>query len=158
MSIDPGTVDRGSMGALRDAFRRAPEPTLADLVGTHEGELVGPKWLRAALQRALAIGGMPGWCGKRFEAGPDEPDGVAVGVNLLRREGQLRDSIPMTARIGPSRVDGRPSLVISYPHDGPFVWALVVDELRPFGAGTLLGITFEIPRVPLGIPFLLHRV
>ncbi|HYN55831.1 MAG TPA: hypothetical protein VES03_01415 [Motilibacterales bacterium] len=146
------------MRDLREAYGSAPEPTLDDLVGTHEGQIIGPALLRAVIPRALSIGGMPGWCGKRFEMDPGAPEGPAVGVNLLRSKGEVRDSIPMTARVGPSRLDGRPALVISYPPDGPFVWARVIDELRPFGEATLLGLTFEIPRVPLWVPFLLRRV
>ena len=48
MSSEPSTLDMGSIGALHQAFRSAPEPILDDLVGEHAGEYVGPFWLRAA--------------------------------------------------------------------------------------------------------------
>jgi hypothetical protein len=162
MSIDPGTVDLGSMSALRQAFLSAPDPTLADLVGTHEGEFIGPGWLRAAGPVMTRLGRMPGWCGKRFapaEGGPTE-GGTAdlVGVNLVRSGGQVSDSVPIKAAIGPSRLDGRPALIVVYPVDAPFPWPRVTDELRPFGDGVLLGMTFGIPASPPhGAPFLLRR-
>lgn len=173
MSIDPGTVDMGSMSALREAFRNAAEPTLADLVGTHEGEFIGPAWLRAAGPVMTRLGRMQGWCGKRFapiedsldEGGPDggRPDGGRqahlVGVNLVRSGGQVSDSVPITAAIGPSRLDRRPALIVGYPVDAPFPWPRVTDELRPLGDGVLLGMTFGIPASPPnGAPFLLRRI
>ena len=159
MSIDPGTVDIFSMAALRAAFHAAPEPALADLVGEHAAELVGPAWLRAVAPAGLRILGMPGWCGKRFE--PDSGDGVLRGANRARpgRSAAVVDSIPITARIAPSRLDGRLALVVGYPPDARFPWPRVVDELRPFGADALLGMTVWIRGVPQGVtPFLLRRI
>ncbi len=158
MSLDPGGVDLGSMGALRTAFRAAPDPELAELVGVHEADFVGPYWLRAVGPTTMRVGRMPGWCGKRFDADEDG-DGVLVGANRVRRRGAVSDSVAMTARLAASQVDGRPALVVSYPADAPFPWTRVTDEFRAFGAGTLLGLTFGIPLAPPGgTPFLLHRV
>jgi hypothetical protein len=157
MSIDPVTVDRGSLSALGAAFRAAPEPTLADLVGEHAAEFIGPGWLRAVAPTGLRILGMPGWCGKRFE--PDSGDGVLDGVNLLRSGERLIDSIPIKAAVGLSRMDGRPVLAVTYPADARFPWPHVVDELRPLGSDVLLGMTIGIPRFrAVAIPFLLRRV
>lgn len=158
MSLDPAEVDLGSLRALREAFRVAGEPDLARLVGVHEAELVGPFWVRAAGPMTMRLGRMPGWCGKRFDADEDG-DGVLHGANRVRRRGVVADSVVMTARLAASRVDRRPALVVSYPPEAPFPWARVIDEFRPFGAGTLLGLTFGIPLAPKGgTPFLLHRV
>lgn len=156
MTTGPGT-DLRSLSELREAFRAAPDPVLDDLVGAHDSQYVGPGWLRSAGPLSMRVLGMPGWCGKRFA--PDAGDGILRGVNLVRgRGGALGDSIPMTARLEPSRMDGRPALVISYPPDARFPWPRVRDELRPFGSGTLLGMTFGIPLAPPGgAPFLLHR-
>jgi hypothetical protein len=156
MSTEPGTLDMGSMSALRVAFRSAPDPTLDDLVGTHEGQFLGPRLLTVLLPAALGVLGMPGWYGKRFERVPGEPDRV-LGVNLVRRTDQIRDSIPMSARLGPSRVDGRPALLITYP-EAPFPWAMVVDELRPLGDRALIALNFAIPHISLGLPFVLRRI
>jgi hypothetical protein len=160
MSIDRQTIDMcsmRSMRALRAAFRSAPEPDLADLVGTHEGEFIGPVWLRAAGPLATRLGRMPGWCGKRFAPTQDGTEHL-VGVNLVRSGGRASDSVPIKAAIGPSRLDGRPALIVAYPVDAPFPWPRVTDELRPLGDGVLLGMTFGIPASPPnGAPFLLRR-
>jgi hypothetical protein len=157
MSLDPGTVDMRSMSALRQAFRSAGEPALDDLVGAHAGEFGGPRLLLAILPRALGVLGMPGWYGKRFERVLGDTY-QAVGVNLVLRSGQIRDSIAMTARLGPSRVDGRPALLVAYPAEAPFPWAMVADELRPLDDRTLIALNFAIPRIPLGLPFVLRRM
>jgi hypothetical protein len=157
MSIDPATVDLRSLAALREAFRAAPEPTLELLVGEHEATFVGPGWLRAAAGPSMWIVRMPGWCGKRFSA-DDDGDGVIAGFNLVRRRGVVSESIPITASLSPSRLDGRPAIGVAYPADAPFPWPRVRDEFRAFGAGVLLGMTFGIPLAPPGgAPFLLRR-
>ena len=146
----------GSMRALREAFRSAPEPTLDDLVGAHEGEFGGPRVLTALLPTGLRLLGMQGWYGKRFERVPGADH--AAGFNLVLRTGQVRDSIALTARLGPSRVDGRPALVVAYPADAPFPWAMVIDEVRRLDDHTLIALNFAIPRIPLGLPFVLRRI
>ncbi|HSO05098.1 MAG TPA: hypothetical protein VLQ92_11500 [Candidatus Limnocylindrales bacterium] len=159
MSIDPSTVDMRSTSALREAFGNAAEPTVEHLVGEHRGEYVGPLWLRTVGPVMMRLGRMPGWYGKRFTPAPDGTAAMLVGVNLLRSGEQVIDSIPMTAAVGPSRRDGRPALIIGYPVDAPFPWPRVTDELRPFGDGALIGVTFGIPgSLPGGTPFLLRRI
>jgi hypothetical protein len=157
VSLDPAAVDLHSMSALRAAFRDAPDPTLDLLVGDHEAEVIGPAWLRAAAGPSMVLVRMPGWCGKRFDADSDG-DGVIAGFNLVRRGGVVSDSIPITASLSPSRLDGRPAIVVAYPADAPFPWPRVRDEFRAFGEGVLLGMTFGIPLAPPGgAPFLLRR-
>jgi hypothetical protein len=98
---------------------------------------------------------MPGWWGKQFE--PADAT-TLVGVNLLRRHGRLESSYPMRARIAPSRADGGPALVVSYPVPAPWPWRQVTDELRRLDAATLVGLTFSrLPVFAAGLPFLLHR-
>lgn len=158
VGIDPGVVDMGSIRALRAAFGSAPEPTPEHLVGEHRGEYVGPLWLRTAGPVMMRLGRMPGWYGKRF-ALADNGRATLAGVNLLQSGGQVVDSIPMAAAIGPSRRDGRPALIIGYPVDAPFPWPRVTDELRPFGDSALIGVTFGIPgSLPGGTPFVLRRI
>jgi hypothetical protein len=159
MTVVPGAVDMRSTSALRAAFRNAPEPTVQHLVGEHRGEYVGPLWLRTAGPVMMRLGRMPGWYGKRFALVAEGPAGTLTGVNLLRSGEQIIDSIPMTAAIGPSRLDGRPALIIGYPVDAPFPWPRVTDELRPFGDAALMGVTFGIPgSLPGGTPFVLRRI
>jgi hypothetical protein len=154
----PELNTKGSVGDLQRAFREAPEPELSALVGSHEAEFVGPAWLRLPGPLTMRLTGMPGWCGKRFRAPADGGDSLE-GENLLRRQGRIVGSIPMRAELAPSRVDGRPALVVSYPPDARRPWRDVNDELRPLDERTLLGLTFGIPGAPRGgSPFLLHRM
>jgi hypothetical protein len=148
---------KGSLGALQRAFREAPSPELGALVGRHQGEFAGPAWLRLPGPLTMRAIGLPGWWGKEFRAPAREADELE-GENLLRRGERLEPSIPMRARIAPSRVDGRPALVVSYPPDAPFPWRQAHDELRPLDDDTFLGLTFGIPLAPRGgTPFVLHR-
>ena len=147
-------LDTRSLRAISEAFRAAPAPTLDALVGEHEGEAVGPLWLTAPAPLTLWLTGMGGWCGKTFQSGGDE----IAGTNRVRRNGKVESSIPMTARIGASRIDGKPAIIVSYPKDARFPWRRVTDELRPLNDDTLLGLTWGIPGGPAsGTPFLLRR-
>jgi cholesterol oxidase len=148
---------KASVRELQQAFREAPEPELGALVGLHEAEYAGPAWMRLAGPLAMRLTKMPGWWGKAFRA-PMEGADELEGENVLRRGGNLESSIPMRARVAPSRVDGRPALVVSYPPDAPYPWPRVGDELRPVDDRTLLGLTWGIPGGPRdGTPFVLHR-
>jgi hypothetical protein len=144
-----------SVRALQRAFRQAPAPELAALVGDHEAEFAG--WLRLGGPLAMRLTGMPGWWGKRFRATAAGGE-LLEGENLLRRRGRLVESIPMTAQLGPSRVDGRLALVVKYPPDARWPHRRVTDELRPLDELTLLGLSFGLPLAPRGgAPFVLHR-
>jgi hypothetical protein len=150
-----GASPRGSVHALQQAFRDAPAPELGALVGSHEATFAG--WLRLGGPLAMRLTGMPGWWGKRFRAPVGDGDSLE-GENLLLRRGRLVESIPMRARIGSSRVDGRPALLISYPPDARWPHRRVNDELHPLDEGTLLGLSFGLPLAPRGgAPFILHR-
>jgi hypothetical protein len=107
--------------------------------------------VRAELQRLRARSPA------RFRA-PASGGDTLEGENLLHRGARLVESIPMRARIAPSRVDGRLALVISYPPDARWPHRRVKDELRPLDESTLLGLSFGLPLAPRGgAPFILHR-
>jgi hypothetical protein len=143
-----------SVRDLQRAFREAPEPQLDALAGTHEAQFAG--WLRVGGPLAMGVTGMPGWWGKRFRPAGDGDS--LEGENVLRRRGDLVASIPMTAQIGPSRVDGRAAILIDYPADARWPHRRVRDELRPLDENTLLGLSFGLPLAPRGgAPFILHR-
>lgn len=142
---------------LVSRFRALPDPSLSAIEGTHEAVFVGPAVLRAAAPRAIALGGMPRWYGKRFAAS-GAPD-VLEGVNLLRAPGGGFDErLSMRAAVAPSWLDGRPALVVSYV-DAPPPWRWVRDEFRSLDETTLLGLTFVAsPRLrALAQPFTLER-
>ena len=116
-------------------------------MGEHRAELVGPWYIRKSAPGFLAATGMADWCGKRF----DPPvDGVLHGCNLARRNGELQDSIPLTATL-----EGG-DLVVHYPADARWPWRHVTDRLRPLNETTLIGLTYGLP-LTAALPFLLHR-
>jgi hypothetical protein len=118
------------------------------MAGLFDGELVGPGPVPRLFSAGLALCGMPGWHGKRF----DTPD---RGINRLAG----RTDFQMYAVLGPSVADGRGAIVATYGdrERAPFRW--LRDEFRPWDERTLVGISFvDAPGLRrLGAPFLLHR-
>lgn len=146
----------GSLKALTQAFSRAADPRLSDLLGTHKGAFAGPWWLRCPAPLLMRVTGMPDWVGKTLR--PTDNDTVITGENLIRAGETLTISIPITARLGVARLDRRPAIIVSYPRNAPWPWHHVTDELRPLDEHTLLGLTYGIPATPrAGAPFLLYR-
>lgn len=142
-----------SLGELTAAFRAAREPTPAELVGRFRAEAAGSWWMRVPAPVLLAATGMAGWVGKELVVA----DADVLGChNLVERDGRVEPSLPLSARIAPSRLDSRPALVLAYANDAPWPWRNVTDEVRSLGSGRLLGLSFGImPGVPLAAPFLL---
>jgi len=158
MNAAAGVGTSSSLRVCAAAFRAAADPVLADLVGRHRAEMVGPFWMRRSAPLLLAATGMPGWMGKQFAAPSSADARELVGHNLVDDHGIAEPSLPMTARLGTSRLDDRSAIVLTYAPDAPFPWRNVVDEVRPVGDGRLLGLSYNIvPGVPVGAPFLLHR-
>lgn len=148
-----------SLARLRAAFAAGGPVRLDMLEGLHAAEFVGPGWWQRTAPLLTRLGGMPSWWGKRFWQVATQPQ-VLDGQNLLRRDGELVASFPMQARVAPSRFDGHPALVVSYPRPAPWAWRQVTDELRPLPGvpGTLVGLTATTaPVLTAGLPFLLHR-
>ncbi len=142
-----------SLGRLRTLFSGAPPPTTLPAPGDYLITFVGPAPLKAVAPRAIALGGMRGWRGKRFATGGD-------AVNLVDdADGSLRELMPMQVTIEPSWLDGRPVIVCSYGQDGPMPWRWVRDEFRALDDHRLLGLTFAGSRwsAPLAAPLLLTR-
>ena len=152
------TLRGASFADLQTTFRHAGQPRLDMLVGTHQAWVAGPPWLRAATQQLLDRTGMPGWWGKQFDAA--EPGtSVLVGRTLTGPPPGLSSSLPMTARAGPSRLDGRPALLLGYPPEAGRLWRAVADEVRVVEDGLLIGLSFvDALPLPWGLPFLLRRV
>ena len=142
--VDPST----SLTDLARRWRELPEPELDAMTGTFDGEFAGPRPLRAAFGAGLALFGMRGWHGKRF-------DSPTHGINRLK-DGS---GFPMYARLAPSYADGRRAIVAVYGdrERPPFRW--IRDEFREYDDETLLGLSFvDAPGLRrLGAPFFLHR-
>lgn len=125
-----------SLGALRTLFSQTDAPTATPTPGDYLVTFVGPAPLTVVAPRAIALGGMPGWRGKRF-------DGVGGAKNLVDDEaGAHRETMPMTVALEPSWLDGRSVIVCSYGADSPVPWRWVRDEFRPLDDSRLLGLTF----------------
>lgn len=148
-----------SLRGLIAQFRDLPAGELAAMTGDHRAVFVGQAPLRAVAPVAIALGGMPRWHGKRFAAG-DRPTRLE-GVNLLRprRGSQLQTTLPMTASIQPSWLDGRPALVVAYGSSARPPWRWVRDEFRRVDDELVLGLTFVLsPKLrALATPFTLVR-
>ncbi|MTE12605.1 hypothetical protein [Nocardia aurantiaca] len=146
---------RRSSRELRALFRTAACPDLADVSGRLEAELTGPVLVRAVAPLAFRLTGLGDWWGKDLRStGTGE---VLAGYNLAGPRGE-RTTLALRGTVGPSRLDGRPAVVLTYPPDAPFPWRRVVDELRTLADGTVLGLTFGLPFTPRdGSPFLLRR-
>lgn len=153
----PGIVTTASsLTDISDAFRSAAEPALGILVGRFRASMAGPLWMRLPAPTVVRLTGMPGWWGKEF-ALPGADDETLHGHNLVEGHGTLTPSLPMTARLGASRLDARAALLLTYPADTPRPWRHVTDEVRGLGDGRLLGLSYDIvPGIPTGVPFLLE--
>lgn len=126
----------------------APPP--AGLHGRFEAELVGPRWFQGFSRFGLGLRGFKGWYGKQF-------DGQGNGVNLMQRDGQLVEAIPMRIAIEKSSIDGRESLIVRYPPETLWPWPHVIDELRDLDGKTLIGMSHLASSAALPLPFVLHR-
>lgn len=147
---------RQSVASLRRQWSHLPGPALAEVLHETVGDLaasfVAP--LTRLAPRGLALLGLRRWHGKRFRRA-----GAGVeGANLVRRDGRLVETLPMTLTDGVSLSDGRPALVISYAGNAPRPWRWVRDELRIAPDGRLVAMTYvDLPllRSLGGTPFLL---
>ncbi|MBB1032082.1 hypothetical protein G6027_14575 [Dietzia sp. SLG310A2-38A2] len=125
-----------SLGALRTLFTQATPAATLPAPGDYLVTYVGPAPLKVIAPRAITMGGMPGWRGKRFAS-----DGTAVNL-LDDGRGSLREALPMRATLETSWLDGRPTIVCSYGPAGPVPWRWVRDEFRALDDRRLLGLTF----------------
>lgn len=142
-----------SLTDFRRAFALLTAPSVASLTGDYRAEFVGPAWLRRWAPPGLAVTPLAGWLGKAF-------DDQGNGINLVRRRGVVQRVLPMRAAARPSRVDGRPGVILTYAPGSAFPFPYVMDELRCIDADTLLGLSFVTqPRLGgLALPFLLRRM
>jgi hypothetical protein len=95
--------------------------------------------------RALANGVLP-WEGKVFDHGGCSGQNVILGKKLAR----------FRAEVGPSALDGRPALRLSYDaeaYKNPWPVRIVEDELRTVGKGIAIGPAF-VPVAGKRVPFL----
>lgn len=138
---------------LLQHFRTLPDAQESRIAGQYAATFVGPWWLRTLAPLSLPLVGLRGWCGKHLI-------GNGHATNLRRQGTQPpRECVPMQTSLQPSRIDGRPTLALTYPPGSPLLLRFFIDELRPLNDHTLMGVTtVDLPllrRMPL--PFLLSR-
>lgn len=140
------------LSAFKPLFATLDAPVIASLRGTYRGAIVGPPWVRAVANVGLALGGLNGWWGKRF-------DGLGGGVNLVQRDGAPRPTLPMRVEARVSGQDLRPAIALIYPPGSRFPWSYVVDDLRQYDENVFLGLSYANVRGiwPLALPFMLHK-
>lgn len=126
-----------SLGALRTLFSQATPPIALPAPGDYLVTFVGPAPLTVVAPRAIALGGMPGWQGKRFNS-----EGRAKNLVDDHNNVSPKEILPMRVSLESSWLDGRPAIVCSYGVDSPVPWRWVRDEFRPLDDRRLLGLTF----------------
>ena len=140
------------LNGFPELFHALTPPAMDEMHGRFRADFVGPAWLRRIAPPGLAPLGLGGWWGKTF-------DGRGQGMNIVRRQGQLVEVIPIRLKEADSLVDGRPGLAITYPPGTRFPWPIVIDEVRWLDDATLLGLTLvtKAGLHRLALPFLLQR-
>ena len=126
-----------SLGRLRALFSQAAPPTDPPAPGDYLVTFLGPAPLRVVAPRAIALGGMPGWQGKRFA-----PGGGAMNLVDDDEGRPPRETLPMRVPLESSWFDGGQVIVCSYGASSPVPWRWVRDEFRPLDDRRLIGLTF----------------
>ncbi len=137
----------------RQQFAGLQPVSEASAIGIYHAVFVGPWWLRVGARWSLPLSGLRGWFGKRIQGG-------GQAVNLVRRSGSVRDYCPMQVSAGPSRIDGRTSLLFSYGPEAPGLLRFFQDELRQWDGDHILAFaTVNLPLLRLiPLPFMLRKI
>ena len=138
----------------RRVFSNLNAPRERDVVGVWRGELVGSPRLRRFAESSALVTPFRGWCGKHFLG-----DGTVV--NRVLRSGTEVPGVVGAVAVGPSQLDGRPALGVTYGRTAPPPARWMRGEVRWLDAGVrALGMLFLTVggRVVLRpVPFLLER-
>lgn len=140
-----------TIGSYIKLFESLPCPQAEQVNDCFLAEFIGPGWLRWLAPKLLPLGGLSGWEGKSLRA--------EKAINLLRREGQLIEAIPMVRNESKSVLAEGDVLCLSYDKRAPVPLRALRDELRMLDDDTLLGLTvIDIPLLrKFPMPFLLKR-
>ena len=151
-SLQEQELTKQSLRWYRAKFNTLDSPAIAEMNGRFHSEFVGPGWLRTIAPPGLAPLGLGGWQGKIF-------DGNGNGMNIVRRKGELHETMPVVLKKEVSLLNGRSGLNITYPSNSRFPWPWVVDEIRWLNETTLLGMTLvtKAGLYRLALPFFLHK-
>jgi hypothetical protein len=126
--------------ALRLIYTGAPAADLGELGESPRGRLLCMEFgtsvfmLTRPVMHALARGILP-WQGKTFDHGGNSGQNVFFGRHMLR----------FRAEVGPSELDGKPTLILHYGDEAlhhPWPVRAIRDELRRAGDGLAIGPVF----------------
>jgi hypothetical protein len=127
-----------SAGELVELWQQLDPPEVKEMEGEYEGSFVAPAAIRHAEFRKTH--GPGEWIAKAFSAVPYEAC-PGQGYNLWFTPEQILRSVRYTCEIGPSPIDGRPSLLMHYAafrhHNSGNG---LMNEVRKIEPGLYLGI------------------
>lgn len=128
--------------ALGDLYLRGTCPTdLREIDGKPKGRMLAVRRVGFApastLLRAFAASGSFPWDGKTFFG---DAEHAGRGINRVRIAGAKLDAFDFATRVGPSLVDGKPTIVLDYaqPDNPPYIQK-IHDEIRDVGGRLFLG-------------------
>lgn len=141
-----------SLAELKKLFSTLAPPPAEMRAGFYRATFIGPWWLRLSGRPSVALGGLPGWQGKRFLS-------PTTATNILLKSGVTSEALFMQLESGVSQVDGKQGVALTYGADAPLPWRYIRDEVRAIDANRILGMTvINLPLLnKLGFPFLLVR-
>lgn len=119
-------------------YASLPAPTPGELVGEFGSAF--PIDRDAPVRRFFAASGRGDWIGKAYRADPHDP-ARGEGLNLWGAADRITRSERFAWRIGPSAIDGRPALVMTYAAYRNLCGAVgLVDEIRRLDDRLFLGL------------------
>jgi len=123
-----------------DLYARGTVPPMSALDGSPRGRMLAVAGLdRGAIAgRLRAFSGSRAfpWAGKSFQS---TGDSTGSGVNRVRLLG-TRDWFPFDTLVGPSAIDGKPSIILDYDKsENPWFIRKIHDELREVAPGLYFG-------------------
>ena len=145
---------------LKMLYWSLPTPTIADVDGEYDAQLLHQGDPIGSLMTRLCFGSKGAWIGKAFR--PISADS-GEGYNAFGSIEGRQPLLPMDTYIGHSQIIPGLSFILDYKNKnrGPIRW--LVGELRPVSGSILLGIGTFGPRGPRlarlrrVIPFVLVR-
>lgn len=102
-----------TIGDMRRAFREHTSPDPADMVGRWDGGGIGRAPIQRGMRVIMSLLPFRGWVGKEF-------DDLEHMRNLVRRDGEVRATLPGRVGAGESLLDaGTRALIVTYPDVPP---------------------------------------
>lgn len=140
-TLNLDTLSRCRFDDLDALYRKGRADTdLSALDGAPASRMLAVRYLDQPLTatpiRAFARSILFPWAGKRFSA---RAAGEGEGINRIRLLGE-QDWFPFKTRLEPSRIDGKPAILLDYDTpENPWFIRRIRDELREVESGLFIG-------------------